>query len=342
MLDIQMKQLQSILAIAAVSVASVASAQQINATVNGDAVDFPDMQPVMMNGRVMVPVRGVFEHMNATVEWHPRMGMVTAKRGNDTIKLPVNSEYATVNGKQVKLDTPAVVRSGRTMVPLRFLSESLGASVEWMSASRTVAISTSMEFHQPINREYVMKSVDSGTVIPFKLNRTLSSNNSAVGDTFTGTIDTGTDNEYQDLPKGTIIEGHVDVARAKTNDAPGVLGLAYDKIKLPDGKEYAIYGSTIGLDSKSVVDENGRLVAKNGSTNNTLKYVGYGAGAGALISLLGKGNLLTNSLIGAALGLAFGSTQNKASYRNVVLEPGLKSGIKLTKDLSFRVKNTQN
>jgi hypothetical protein len=334
-----MKQTKNIMAVVAVAAASIAGAQGIKATVNGDRVQFPDMKPTMMNGRVMVPVRGVFEHMDSTVMWDAEAGMVTAQRGNDIIKLPVNSQFATVNGKRVRLDTPATVRSGRTMVPLRFLSEALGAGVDWVASSRTVEITTSMVFTNAANKNYTMMTSAVGTVMPFKLNRALSSNNSEKGDKFTGTLVTANNEGYENLPVGTIFEGHVEIAQPKNGNTPGVLGLAFDRVILPDGQNYPIYGSTIGLDSKSVLNDDGRLIAKNGASNDNLKYIGYGAGAGALVAVATKGNVVTNSLIGAALGLVFGQTQKKSTARDVVLAAGSKSGIRLTRELSFRAKN---
>jgi len=214
------------LALATLALAGAVSGQTIRATVDGDAVSFDDVQPLMNNGRVFVPVRGVFEHMKADVVWDADAQIVTATRASDVIVLPLNSTTATVNGRRITLDAPARLVRGRTMVPLRFLSESLGASVDWIAASRTVEITTSaIHTTPPIQTGYTLMTMDTGTVIPFSLDQALSSNKSSVGDKFTATIDTGTSGDYQGLVKGAVLEGHVDVARAKVDDVPGVLGL---------------------------------------------------------------------------------------------------------------------
>ena len=333
--------LRGVLALLAVSVAGAAGAQDIRTTVDGYLVNFPDVQPIMVNGRVMVPVRGVFEHMNATVTWDSYNQTVNATRGTDTISLPVNSYTATVNGRTVNLDTPATMRSGRVLVPLRFLSESLGAEVEWLSATRTVEI-TNAGSTPPYEPGYTTMMINSDTVVPFKLNQRMTSNESSQGDRFTASLDTNGFSNYQGLPAGSILEGHVDVVRAKTGDTPGVLGLKFDRVRLPDGTTYPIYGALIGLDKDSVTNENGRLVAKDGAKDNNLKYVGYGAGAGALVAILTDGNILTNSLIGGALGFLFGEIQKDPSKsRNVVLDANTKFGVRLTNDFSFRVANTR-
>ena len=546
------------LAVAALAISCTAGAQPIRTTVDSVLVDFPDVQPAMVNGRVMVPVRGVFEHMDASVTWNANTRTVTAQRGTDTIMLPVGATSATVNGQLVFLDAPANMRSGRVMVPLRFLSETLGASVEWLEASRTVAITnaaaspprfnqatysqsngsqtatqvqqdhqmaefvpmygvTAKQFelytamrslweeHVSWTRMFILSNVGdsrnrdattarlmqnqtdigdaikpaygesagnrltsllkehislasdvvtaakqgdatraadkkrdahqnadqiadflynanpnnwnrthlrdmmrehldltfaeaeaeingdyfksvrtydevqtqilamadmlsegivrqfpetypgganggndtgeglsswrmaAGTVIPFVLVQRLTSSTASVGDRFTANLDTGGQSSYEGLPQGTVLEGSVDVVRAKSGDTPGVLGLKFDRVRTPDGQVYNIYGSLIGLDKNSVTNEDGRLVAKDGAKDNNLKYVGYGAGAGALVAILTDGNIITNSLIGGALGFLFGEIQKDPSKaRNVVLDSGSKFGVRLTNDLSFR------
>jgi hypothetical protein len=270
------------LALVAISVAGVAGAQMIHATVDGQMVHFPDVQPIMVNGRVMVPVRGVFEHMNASVVWDPYTQTVNAQHGDTSISLKVNSYTATVNGQLVSFDAPATIRNGRVLVPLRFISESIGSDVQWVEAIRTVRI-TSVATAPPFGSSYTTMSMDAGTVIPFRLNQRLTSSEATAGDRFTASLDTSGLSNYQGLPPGTILEGHVDVVRAKTGDTPGVLSLKFDRIRLLDGQIYTAYGTLIGLDKNSVDNVDGRLVAKNSAKDNNLKYVGYGAGAGAIV-----------------------------------------------------------
>ncbi len=313
----------------------------IRATVDDIAVYFPDVQPIMVNRRVMVPIRGVFEHMHAEVEWDDSARTVITRYENDVIRLPINSHNPTVNGVRVSMDSPAIMVRGRAMVPLRFLSEALHSSVDWVSSSQTVRITTEIARRTPpANAGYSIARMESGTVVPFTTLKGLSSNNSEVGDTFTASLDTNGTGSYQGLPAGTILEGHVEVARAKTNKEPGVLGLAFDRVRMPDGSLAPIEGALIGLDSKSVSNEDGRLVAKMAAKNDNLKYVGYGAGAGVLVSILTKSNFLTITLIGSALGLLWGEIQkNPEKSRDVTLDSGSKFGVRLTETTAFRVPN---
>jgi hypothetical protein len=109
--------------------------------VNGEQVMF-DQQPIVVGSRVLVPLRGIFEKMGATVVWLPETRTVRAQRGTTSVELHIGSTSALVNGATVTLDVPAQIVGGRTVVPLRFISESLGATVNYDDASRTVTITT--------------------------------------------------------------------------------------------------------------------------------------------------------------------------------------------------------
>lgn len=335
------KTLTWVLAAAALSMGGAASAQGIRTTVDDVFIHFTDVQPMMSNGRVMVPVRGVFEHMNANVVWDANSATVTAQRGTDTIRLPINSRYATLNGREIALDSPAKIVNGRTMVPLRFLSESLGASVEWVASSRTVEISTVTATIPPIGKDTIVAHISPSTVIPFTLGTKLSSKTSKVGDRFTATLDTAGDDNYNNLPRGTKLEGRVSAVSAKVGDTPGALGLEFDRVMLPEGGRYRIYGTLHGLDGASVTVADGKMMAKDTAKNDNLKYVGYGAGAGALVSIVTKGNLLTNAVIGGALGYLFGRLDPKKA-NDVTLDEGTRFGVRLTNDLAFRIPATPN
>src|SRR5579871_1884244 len=125
--------IRSLPALAALLCAGAAGAQgdNINVRLNGEPVYFEGTQPHEVNGRVLVPLRGVLEKMGATVDWMQDSQTVVASRGNTEIDLPIGSRTARINGHDVTLDVPAMTLGGRTMVPLRFVSQALGADVTW-------------------------------------------------------------------------------------------------------------------------------------------------------------------------------------------------------------------
>jgi len=118
-------------------------AQEIDVTVDGQEINFTHQAPTIENGRVLIPLRGVFEEMGATVVWHSDTGTITATRGSDDVRLKIGSRAATVNGIKHTLDAAPRIQDARTLVPLRFISESLQASVQWKSDEREVLVSSS-------------------------------------------------------------------------------------------------------------------------------------------------------------------------------------------------------
>lgn len=100
-----------------------------------------DVQPCVENNRILVPVRVVFESAGATVNYDSGSKTVYARRGEDSITLPLNSTCPIVNGKIWSIDVPAKVINNRTLVPLRFAGEAMGGTVSWDGASETANIS---------------------------------------------------------------------------------------------------------------------------------------------------------------------------------------------------------
>lgn len=105
------------------------AARTYTITVDGQPVGFQGAGPIAVSGTVLVPLRGVLERTGATVRWSAETKTVHARRGDTTVELPVGQRTATVNGRSVALDVPAMFMRGTTMVPLRFLAEALGVSV---------------------------------------------------------------------------------------------------------------------------------------------------------------------------------------------------------------------
>jgi hypothetical protein len=114
----------------------------IKVKVDDQLVSFPDTQPMMVASHILVPMRGIFEEMGADLRWDPAMQTVSAHRGKHHVVITLGRNEADVDGALLPLDQPAITIGGRTMVPLRFLGESLGVDVDWLPAERTVALIT--------------------------------------------------------------------------------------------------------------------------------------------------------------------------------------------------------
>lgn len=109
--------------------------------VDGRSVAF-DVPPAIEDGRTLVPVRAIMEALGATVTWDAAAQIVTATRAGFEVKLAIGHPIALVNGLPVQLDMPARISGGRTLVPLRFLSERLGYNVGWDGGTGTIHINT--------------------------------------------------------------------------------------------------------------------------------------------------------------------------------------------------------
>jgi len=180
-------------------------------------------------------------------------------------------------------------------------------------------------------------TLPAGTVLKVRLDNRLNSAEARPGQRFTATV--RPDEDHSGLPEGTRVEGVVRTASPATKDKPGVLDVDFTALSFPNGRNYAINGSLSSLDSKSVTrSENGRLVSKRDSKSEKMKFIGYGAGAGALIGLLTKGNLLTNALLGAAGGYLYGQLnkdKENGGYRNVDLKEGSEFGVRLDQRFAY-------
>jgi hypothetical protein len=112
----------------------------IRVFLNDERLDFSDADPLIENGRTLVPMRGILETLGAQVDWNEQTRTVTAVKDGITISLAVGNTAAAVNGEPHNLDVPARIINNRTMVPLRFLAESLSAVVDWDGTRRVIRI----------------------------------------------------------------------------------------------------------------------------------------------------------------------------------------------------------
>ncbi len=104
-----------------------------------------DVAPVIRNERTMLPSRFIAESLGASVEWNEEKQLVTIKGKNEkdediTILITIGAAYSSVNGESTKLDSPAFIENDRTYTPIRFISEQLGANVDWNESEQKITI----------------------------------------------------------------------------------------------------------------------------------------------------------------------------------------------------------
>ena len=101
-----------------------------------------DTAPINEGGRILVPMRHIFEALGATVDWDPTSKTATAIRNDRTVRLQIGAREAFINDQAYKLDVPGKIVGGRTLAPLRFVGEAFGADVKWDGATQTVIITS--------------------------------------------------------------------------------------------------------------------------------------------------------------------------------------------------------
>ena len=143
-----MKKIISILSACAILTAgamSVSAADDIKVIVDSKPVTF-DQQPIIQDGRTLVPMRAIFEAMGCEVQWEAASQRITASNSSKTITMNINNVTMRVAEQEgvtnVTLDVPPQIVGDRTVVPVRAISEALGANVGWDADTRTVTVSS--------------------------------------------------------------------------------------------------------------------------------------------------------------------------------------------------------
>jgi len=119
-----------------------ATPQPITVLVDGQELTFTDVQPIMVSGRTLVPVRGVFEHMGFDVLWDYETSTAYLTRQGMVITVRRGDNFLTVDGQRLTPDVPPQIVGGRFLLPLRAVAEATGVLVDWVGSTRTVLILT--------------------------------------------------------------------------------------------------------------------------------------------------------------------------------------------------------
>jgi len=151
-------------------ISTTASAQQpIRVFLDGGQLNF-DVPPTTIDGRTMVPMRVIFEELGAEVQWNEATRTITATRDDVIVQTTIGNRNVQVNSNRTTIDVAPVTINGRTLVPLRFVSEAFGAEVEWNANARVVNIYSnvqSMNIEENFHHDEVLYEV------PFDINEHL-------------------------------------------------------------------------------------------------------------------------------------------------------------------------
>ena len=104
--------------------------EQVRVNLNGTFLEF-DVPPIIHNFRTMAPMRFILEALGASVEWDEANWTATATKGGRILETTVGSRLININGTTVRMDVPTMILDGRTLVPIRFISEAFDCEVDW-------------------------------------------------------------------------------------------------------------------------------------------------------------------------------------------------------------------
>ena len=284
-----------------------AAGATFNVLVNGQGVRLPE-PPVERGGRVFVPLRGIFESLGAGVVYDK--GTINATAGDKTVQVKIGSNQAIVNGQSQFLDAAPFVVGATTMVPLRFVSEALGATVNYNDRTGTIAIETAAA--------QAKATVPSGAALTAITNLDLKSGSAYVGQPVSMTVQPPYPANGTALA-GAIIRGKVLVAQAAGQGRNPKLEISVETVKLAGGSQLPIAAKISKIDVRQ-----GSNVAKEA----------VGTAAGMLIgNWIGK-SLGTNA--GGLVGAAGGYMLTANSKTNFDVPTGSKVMMELTQPLALK------
>jgi len=185
------------------------------------------------------------------------------------------------------------------------LSMFLGVSTEAFAQKQRPVLKPASKETAPSTKYY---QVNAGTVIRVRMNDTISSKTTKVGNRFTVTViePVYSNNGLVVIPVGSIITGRVDsVVPAKKGGKPGQIDVSFVSVKLPNGKVRSINGSLTDLESKSAKSDEEGTVSGDRMKHRKVIFIGGGGAGGAVIGAAvggGKGAII-GGIIGAGAGL---------------------------------------
>ncbi len=273
---------------------NVSAENLISVELDANKLEF-DAQPVNIEGRILVPVRAIFEAIGATVLWDAPTKTVISKLDQKTVTMTINSETMTINGEKVKLDVPPMIISDRTFVPVRAATEAYNADVSWDADNNTVKIFT---------KSYLARLENIKTHTASKtLKENIKSNFSiSYFDNYNVKINANDGTDFEILSES---DTHFALLSVRTDVYTGPEHPMTDSYarSVADGLVKAIFGTLISTEISHIGNEpfikihytNPRIVSKNPNDSaKVLVYMGIESGVVYTMTYTYHGNIPKN------------------------------------------------
>ena len=166
-----------------VSTVNVCASSNISVYLNNNPLSF-DVPPTEIDGRIMVPMRKIFESLGAYVEWDDENQFICAKKNDTYIGMIIDNPLMIVGDDFITLDVPPKLINGRTMVPVRAIAESLNVNVKWDETNNRVLLTTYKDFASTLDAYNYLKNylLENGTAFAeyMYIGRYIDENNTAI------------------------------------------------------------------------------------------------------------------------------------------------------------------
>ena len=130
------------------------AAKGVDVYLHNQKLDMP-VTGTVDEGRTLVPMRSIFESLEAEVEWLEDTKTVVATKDDRTLKLPIGSNIAYVDNQPVTLELEPIIKDGNTLVPVRFITETFGFETKWDGPSRSVLLNSDSPFKNVTVQEVI-------------------------------------------------------------------------------------------------------------------------------------------------------------------------------------------
>ena len=136
--------------IATFAAVSAYAQSAVKVKLNGNTI-VSDVDPQIINGRTMVPIRSIFNALGAEVTYDENTKTITGTKNNAVVKMYVGKNYMYVNDKSYKMDCEPVVVNGRALAPARYVAEGFGCTVSYDAVNKVVYITGSGKNSQGVS-----------------------------------------------------------------------------------------------------------------------------------------------------------------------------------------------
>lgn len=302
------------------------------------AIDAQGTAPVIVEGRTFLPIRAIVEALGGTIAWTAADKKVTIITGSDVIELFIGNRTARVNGTAVSIDpaNPSVVPfivGGRTVLPVRFVAERLGGTVDWNATTRTVTLTFAVAGTlTQLTVTEIAKKVESvvyievafadgkgasGSGFIISTDGRIVTNHHVIDGAISGTVTLNDKTTFTDIKVlGWDKEGDLAIIKVAGSNMPAVTLGDSDKVVI--GEAVVAIGSPLGLQNTV---SSGIVSARRDGYLQTTAPISHGSSGGALFNMYGEVIGITSAGMeeGANLGFAIPINDVKALATNKTL-----------------------